>query len=49
MTPLVVVCALVFLFYAAPVTTFEWIGEKTRQKAAKWSSLFPKKEEKKKD
>ena len=47
MTGLIVIAALVVMFFIAPVTTIEWCGAKIKEKAAVWASLFPKKEDKK--
>jgi hypothetical protein len=46
MTGLIVIAAAVVLFFIAPVSTIEWVGETIKEKARVWASLFPKKEEK---
>jgi hypothetical protein len=44
MTPVIVVAAIVVIFFIAPVSTIEWCGNKIKEKAAVWASLFPKKD-----
>jgi hypothetical protein len=49
MSILIVVVVVIAVFFAYPISTLRWIGEKAKARAAAWVALLPKKEEKKED
>jgi len=46
MTPLIVIAALTLTFFLYPIQTLRWVAKRAKERAAAWSALFPKDEDK---